>query len=306
MNIRQRILRVCKQPLSVLSALLYFLSKYIKNDRWYVCSRYYTHTGKKLNLDTPQTFNDKLNWLKLYYHNPDLTNMVDKIEAKRYVAGIIGEEYIIPTLGVWNRPEDIEWDILPNQFVLKCNHNSSVHICKDKSKVDKVAIKIALNRELQQDYYIKDREWPYKNVKRRILAEEFMSNGDNKELADYKFFCFNGIPKYCQVIKDRNTKETIDFFDLDWIHQSFIGLNPAVENAMHQPSRPQNYNEMIDIARKLSHGLPFSRIDLYEIKGKVYFGEITFFPGSARGKFRPEEWNYTFGSWIKLPETKKT
>lgn len=304
MKIVNRIAQLFHNPLTVASALLYLFSNYIKNDEWYVKARYYTYTGKKLNLDNPQTFNEKINWLKLYNRNPLYTQMVDKIEAKRFVANIIGEKYIIPTLGIWEHPEEIDFDSLPNQFVIKCNHNSSVCICKDKSMADIDKIRKSLTKGLKQDYYVKDREWPYKDVNRRIIAEKFMSDEKNKDLADYKFFCFNGMPKYCQVIKDRSTKETIDFFDMNWNHQLFIGLNPSVKNAKQAPTCPAKFDEMKEIATKLAQGLPFSRIDLYEIKGNVFFGEITFFPGSGRGTFRPEKWNDIFGSWIKLPERK--
>lgn len=297
----KKIIDLIINPKHIVSGILYLFSPYIKNDVWYVKARYFTHTGKKLNIHNPQTFNDKLNWLKLYNHNPLYTQMVDKIEAKKYVAQTVGEKYIIPTLGIWDSSKDIDFDSLPNQFVIKCNHNSNVIICRDKSKANLEKIRKSLEKGLQHDYYLKDREWPYKNVKRRIIAEAFMSDGVSQDLTDYKFFCFNGIPKYCQVIKDRNTKETIDFFDMEWNHQSFIGLNPIAENAKHKPIRPTTLEEMKMVARKLSQGLPFSRIDLYEINGHVFFGEITFFPASARGSFRPQKWDYTFGSWIKLP-----
>jgi len=300
MQHRDRILQAVVHPRYLGGALLRVFSHWITNDEWYVKTRYRLSTGEKIDLDNPQTFNEKLNWLKLYDHNPLYTTMVDKYAVKQHVASIIGEQYIIPTIGCWDKAEYIEWDNLPNQFVLKCNHNSTVHICKDKSKFNKSAVIASLKKELKKNYFCKDREWPYKNVNRKVIAEKYMSDGA-RDLIDYKFFCFNGEPKYCQVIQDRNTKETIDFFDMDWNLQPFIGLNPFVENALKTPERPVRFDLMKLIAAKLSNGLPFARIDLYEINGQVFFGEITFFPASARGSFRPQKWDYTFGSWIKLP-----
>ena len=273
-------------------------------DRLYLKLKFKMIAGKRLNLKAPQSFNEKLQWLKLYNRRPEYTMMVDKVRVKDYVASVIGEQYIIPTIAVWKDPDEIDFDKLPERFVLKVNHNSGtgMYICRDKSKMDVEKVKAELRKGLKENYFKKNREWPYKNVERRILAEQFMADDNHKDLTDYKFFCFHGIPKYCQVIQNRRTKETIDFFDMDWIHQPFIGLNEEVSNAEQIPIRPSRFDEMKRVASLLSEGIPFSRIDLYEINSKVYFGEITFFPASAQGIFRPSKWDYTFGSWIKLPE----
>lgn len=262
--------------------------------------------GSRLNLKNPRTFSEKLQWLKLYNRQPEYTTMVDKYAVKEYVAGIIGEEYIMPTLGVWDRPEDINWETLPNQFVLKTTHgggSTGVVICKDKDSFDKQKAIDKLNESLKMDIYHLFREWPYKNVPKRIIAEKFITPSPNEDdLPDYKFFCFNGVPKYCQVIGGRNTTETIDFFDLNWNHQPFHEPR-KFPHADPQPQPPQHFELMIWLARKLAANKPFSRIDFYDVNGRVLFGEITFYPTSGMGGFDPKEWDYKFGDLIKLPNS---
>ena len=276
-------------------------------DKMYLKTKYRLCMGKKLNLENPKTFSEKLQWLKLYDRKPEYTVMVDKVKAKEYVASILGDEYIIPTLGVWDDPEKIDFDSLPDRFVIKCNHNSGrgMYICKDKSKMDVTKVKSELKKGLRQNYYKYGREWPYKDVPRRILAEQYIDPAPNvKDLPDYKWYCFNGEPKYCQVIQNRMTNETIDFFDTKWVHQDFCGLNPGVGNAVVPPKRPANLLTHIQIARELSKGLPFSRIDLYETGEKTYFGEITFFPMSGMGEFTPDNYNEILGKMVVLPSDK--
>lgn len=270
-------------------------------DELYLKLLFRLRMGYKLDLDNPQTFCEKLQWLKLHNRKPEYTQMVDKYDAKRYVAGIIGEEYIIPTIGVWDRVEDIDFDKLPNQFVLKCTHDSGgIVICKDKSQLDIAAAKKRLRRGLKKNYYWQNREWPYKNVKRQIIAEEFIEEVGRQDLSDYKFFCFNGEPRYCQVIRDRNTLETIDFYDMEWNHMPFTGLNPVAKNGLTAVEKPMHLTSMIDICRKLAKDIPFSRIDLYVVNNREYFGEITFYPASGLGCFTPNEWDYTLGELINL------
>ena len=258
------------------------------------------------DLKHPKTFNEKLQWLKLHNRKPEFTTMVDKYAVKKYVADRIGEQYIIPTLGVWDSFDQIDFDSLPNQFVLKTTHGGgglAVVICKDKKTFDMRRAKRILEKSLHSDIYMKYREWPYKDVPKRIIAEKFMASKKShapKDLPDYKFFCFNGEPKYCQVIRDRNTCETIDFYDMDWNHQEFVGLNPTVKQGKTTVARPTNLSRMQDICRKLATGIPFLRVDLYVIDDKEYFGELTFYPASGLGKWTTEEADMKIGKYLNL------
>lgn len=260
-----------------------------------------------VNLVNPQTFSEKLQWLKLYNRRPEYTMMVDKVEVKNYVAQKLGEEYIIPTLGIWNSPDEIDFEALPNQFVLKCNHNSGLGmcICKDKGQLDIVKVKEELRKGLKQDYYQYGREWPYKDVPRRILAEKYMVDKSGVELKDYKFFCFGGVSTFCQVISDRSTYEKIDFYDMDWErYEGLIGLlspNSAICNSKKPISCPHSFEKMKQMAAILAKDMSFGRIDFYEINHRPYFGEITFFPASGLGYFCPDEWNQKMGSLLGLP-----
>ena len=276
-------------------------------DATYLKLLYRFRMGHRLDLKNPQTFTEKLQWLKLYNRKPEYTTMVDKYAVKQYVANIIGEEHIIPTLGVWDSPEDIDWGSLPNQFVLKTTHGGGgggVVICKDKTTFDKTTAIAKLKESMASDIYSGLREWPYKNVPKRIIAEKFMAPEKSpapKDLPDYKFFCFNGEPKYCQVIRDRHTKETIDFYDMDWNHMPFVGLNPVARNGLTPVARPGNLDEMKEICRKLADSKSFVRVDLYVIDDKTYFGELTLYPASGMGVFTPSEWNDKLGDWLTLP-----
>lgn len=285
--------------------ICWYIIKATKIDRFvsdsaYIKIQYRCATGKKLNLKNPKSFNEKLQWLKLYNHNPIYTQMVDKYEAKKFVANIIGEQYIIPTLGVWEKTEDIEWDKLPSQFVLKCTHNSGgIVICRDKEKLNKEAAIKKLNKSLKNNYYKVGREWPYKNVHRRIIAEKYMVDESGEELKDYKFFCFDGNPRFIQVDYDRFNNHKRNLYDVEWNRLPFTLQVPT--DWKHEIPKPEAYSEMLEISKKLSKGISHLRVDLYHISGKVYFGEMTFFHGCGHEKFKPEEWNYKFGEWIKLP-----
>lgn len=260
--------------------------------------------GYRLNLKNPKTFSEKLQWLKICNRRPEYKQMVDKAAVKDYVAKIIGKEYIIPTLGVWERPEDIEWDKLPNQFVLKTTHgggSEGVVICKNKTTFDTGRATVKLNKAMKQDIWGKLREWPYKDMHKRIIAEQYLESKPTTDiLPDFKWYCFDGEPTFCQVIQDRNTNETIDFFDIEWNHQEFYGLNPAAE----MPLKPANLEVQIRIARELAKGIPFVRIDLYQIADKTYFGEETFYPMSGMGCFQPEQYNEILGKMLTLPGEK--
>ena len=271
-------------------------------DKVHIEARYALKMGRKLDLENPQTFNEKLQWLKLYDRRPEYTTMVDKYEVKKYVAERIGEAYIIPTLGVWNSFDEIDFDALPNQFVLKCTHDSGgLAICKDKSTFDKAAAKEKIEKSLKRNYFLIHREWPYKNVKRRIIAEQYMEDAKTAELRDYKFFCFDGVAKALFIATERQKpgeEVKFDFFDMDFCH---LDLRQGHPNAIVCPERPEAFDEMKQLAEKLSKGIPQVRVDFYEVNGKVYFGELTFSHFAGLVPFKPEQWDYTFGSWIKLP-----
>ena len=272
-------------------------------DKTYLSLIYKLNLDNKINWDNPKTFNEKLQWLKLYDRRPEYTTMVDKHAVKEYVTNIIGEEYIIPTLGVWERFDDIDFDSLPEKFVLKCTHDSgSTIICKNKSSFDIQTAKIKLTKALKKNLFSYAREWPYKNVQPRIIAEAYMEDPSTKELRDYKFFCFDGVAKMMFIATDRYTEgvETkFDFFDIDFNHLDFTNGHP---NADVLPKKPENFEKMIELAEKLSQGIPHCRVDFYEVDGKIYFGEITFFHWSGMVAFDPPEWDEKIGSWITLPK----
>lgn len=278
-------------------------------DETYVKLLYRFRMGKRLHLENPITFQEKIQWLKLHDRNPRYTQLVDKILVKEYVTKTIGSDYVIPLLGVWEKPEDIDWNNLPNKFVLKTNHsggNTGVIVCRDKDTFDKKDAIKKLNLSLRTDVYTLFREWQYKNIKKRVFAEAFVeTRPEVTDLPDYKWYCFNGEPKFCQVIQDRTTEETIDFFDTEWKHQEFIGLNAKFSNAKFsnakvQPKRPKDLALQIRIAKKLSKNIPFSRIDLYQTDDKVYFGEITLYPASGIGIFTPDKYSTTLGQLIDM------
>lgn len=264
-----------------------------------VCSSIF---GKGFCLDSPQTFNEKLQWLKLYDRKPEYTVMVDKYKARDYIAEKIGAGYLIPMLGVWNAPDEIDFDMLPDKFVLKCNHNSGLGmcICTDKSKLDVKKVKKDLKRGLKQDYYLTGREWPYKDVPRKIVAEQFMKS-DAGGLTDYKIHCFNGEPKLILVCKDRFTSTglTEDFFTSSWEHLDI--RRPTHPNSSAEIAKPEELSEILTLAKQLSEGIPFLRVDFYIIEHKVYFSELTFFPASGFERFVPDEWDDILGSWLELP-----
>lgn len=273
-------------------------------DKWYVKLEYRCLMGKRLDLKHPQTFNEKLQWLKIYDRRPEYTTMVDKYAVKQYVADRIGAEYIIPTLGVWDRPELIEWDGLPDKFVLKCTHNSGgLVICKDKKKLDKDAAIKKLSGALERDYYLASREWPYKNVPRRIIAEQYLEDATIEDLRDYKFFCFNGKMRVFKIDFDRQTDHKANYFDRNGKLLPY-GEKVCPPQKDKQLEIPQNFEEMIKVVEKLSEALPFGRIDFYNVNGKIYFGEITLFPAGGFGAFTDEKFDYELGGYIQLPTNK--
>ncbi len=281
------------------------IKRIIKNllpDLLFLKREFRIRMGYSLNLRNPRTFNEKLNWLKLYDRKPIYTTLVDKYAVKKWVADKIGEKYIIPTLGVWESVEEIPFSELPSQFVLKCTHDSGgLVVCKDKSTLDFSAAKKKLQDSLKKNFYYQSREWPYKNVIPRIIAEKYMEDSGTEELRDYKFFCFDGKMRAMFIASDRQKKfeETkFDFFDRDFNHLPITNGHP---NALNVPNKPKSFDEMIHLAEILSDGFPHVRVDFYEVDGNVFFGEMTFSHWGGFMPFVPDEWNYTFGSWITLP-----
>lgn len=262
---------------------------------------YRFNMNRELNLDDPVTYTEKLQWLKLYDHRPEYSVMVDKYAAKEFVAEHIGAGHVIPLLGVWDSVEDIDFDNLPQRFVLKTTHDSGgIVICKDKAKLNITAAKKKLNRFMKREYYRCNREWPYKNVPHRVIAEPYMEDSRCGELRDYKFFTFGGEPKVLYIAQGRGSgEETVaDFFDMDFRHLPF-----TIDHHMAPvpPEKPENFELMKAFAAKLSEGTPQLRVDFYEVDGKVYFGEMTFFHCSGMAPFHPEAWDRTFGDWVTLP-----
>ena len=269
-------------------------------DQMFLKFAYKTLVGRKLNLNNPETFNEKLQWLKLYDRKPIYTTMVDKYAVKDYVASIIGEQYIIPTLGVWDNFDDIDFDALPNQFVLKCTHDSGgLVICKDKSNLDRIATKKKIEKCLKRNFYWSGREWPYKNVKPRIIAEKYMEDESGYELKDYKVFNFDGEPKMIQVDYDRFIGHMRNLYTPDWEY-----IEASIEyptNPNHVIEKPETLEKMLELARTLSKGIPHARTDFYSIDDKLYFGEITLYHGSGYEKLTPKAFEDQISSWLKLP-----
>lgn len=257
--------------------------------------------NRELDLENPVLYTEKLQWLKLYDHRPEYAVMVDKYAAKEFVTERIGAEYVIPLLGVWDRVEDIDFDSLPQRFVLKTTHDSGgIVICKDKDRLDIPAAKKKLGYFMKREYYDCNREWPYKNVPHRIIAEPYLEDNRYGELRDYKFFTFGGEPKVLYIAQGRSGREetVADFFDMDFRHLPFTIDH---EMASVPPEKPENFELMKAFAAKLSEGTPQLRVDFYEVDGKVYFGEMTFFHCSGMAPFHPEAWDRTFGDWVTLP-----
>lgn len=284
---------------SLLDSVLWKWGGFIP-DKLYLSVRYYLKFNKLINWDNPKNFCEKLQWLKLYNRKPEYTMLVDKVKVKNYVATLIGEEYIIPTIGVWDNPNDIDFDKLPNQFVLKCNHNSGLGmcICRDKEKLDVGDVRRKLRKGLKQNYYLTGREWPYKNVERKILGEKFMTDGSNTDLNDYKFYCFNGEPLIVMISSGRYSGDLrFDYYNMNWEKLSLTWDRP---NSNIEHIKPVCFDEMKKICQILSSKIPHVRVDLYVINSKPYFGEMTFFDSSGFCYFEEEKWNNQLGQYIEL------
>lgn len=301
MKLRDKLKRYILRPENFILYLNRFeIGHKLISDRFLLKCLYKERMGQRLNLKNPRTYNEKLQWLKLYDRKPEYTKLVDKYEVKDYVANIIGDEYIIPTIGVWECFEDIDFETLPEKFVLKCTHDSGgLVICTDKKTFDFEGAKEKINRCLKRNYFWRSREWPYKDVKPRVIAETYMADKKTGELPDYKFFAFDGKVKAMFIATERQSADEtkFDFFDENFNHLPFTNGHP---NAEKQPEKPEHFEEMRELAEKLSKGIPQVRVDFYEVEDRVYFGELTFFHWGGTMPFEPEEWDYKFGQEISL------
>ena len=289
--------------------LIYMNSAHLLNalpDETFLRLLWKARFGTDLNLENPETFNEKMQWLKLYDRNPLHTVMADKHAVKAYVSPLIGEEHVIPTLGVWDNPDDIDFSALPERFVLKCNHTSGegLILCRDKARLDRGEAVRELKKAMKDDYYLTYREWPYRDIPRKIIAEPYREDCQAAALGldtlpVYKILCFEGEPRIIQTIQnDKTDHESIDYFDPEW---KLLPFRQNYPNSAVPTVRPRRLSEMLETARTLSAGFHFLRVDLYEINGELYFSEFTFFSDAGFAPFEPEEWNRTLGSWIRLP-----
>lgn len=287
-------------PISVKNCIKY---KPWMGDKYYLEKLFKKTMGRELNTKNPQTFSEKLQWIKLYDRNPEYTRMVDKYEAKNYIAEKVGKDYLIPTLGVWDNFNKINFNELPNSFVIKTTHDSGgIVICANKNDLDIKRTKEIVNKSLKTDYWITKREWAYKNVKPRIIAETYIG----KDLRDYRFYCFNGEPKFVYVYTNKSHTSIekpepayCDIFDIDWklmpFHQNSLNSGFVID-------KPSNFNKMVDIAKKLSNNVPFLRVDYYEVNNQLYIGELTLYPGAGFAKFYPDSYDKKIGDLVLLKQ----
>lgn len=302
MNQFQRLKKALSKPRDLLLFLFEKIAPIVP-DKSYLRVKYYLRMGKRLNLNNPKTFNEKIQWLKIYGRTDINRIMSDKYLVKEFISKEIGDRYVIPLIGVWSSVDEINFDELPDKFVLKCNHNSGTGmvICKDKSLLNIEDVKKGLKKGLKEDYFPISREYAYKNIPRRIIAEEYMEDKKTHELRDYKFFCFDGVPKALFIASGRLKGEhsvTFDFFDMDYNHLPFTNGHP---NSTIPIEKPDCFEEMKSLASRLSRGIPHVRVDFYEVNGRVYFGEFTFSHWGGFMPFVPEKWDEILGNWINLP-----
>ena len=294
--------KILKHPGQIILSLNHHGFFRFLSDKSHAKLMYRAYFGKSLNLEQPKSFNEKMQWLKLYDRNPIYTTLVDKFEVKRYVISLLGKEYVIPTYGVYDSFEEIDFNTLPSQFVLKTTHDgggSGIVICKNKVSLDRVEARMILNKSLARDVYKDLREWPYKDVPHRILAEQYLEN-NGEPLEDFKIHCFNGEPKMILVCRDRYAGSglTEDFYTADWTHIPV--RRPKHPNSREALPKPPQLQEMLDLSVQLSKGIPFVRTDFYIVDGKVFFGEMTFYPTSGYTAFEPEKYDDIIGTWLNL------
>lgn len=281
--------------------ILHVFGKHL-SDEEFTKRIYKIKVGKTLNLSQPKTYTEKLQWLKLYDRKPEYTVMQDKLAVREYISSKIGSEYLIPLLGVWNDANEIDFDALPNQFVLKCNHDcASVVICKDKACLDINQTKIKLNTCLHKNYYDSSREWAYKDIKPCIIAEKYMSNKGEAFLTDYKIFCFSGKARmlYVGTGQPHTDEQRIDYFDIDFNHLPI--KRGSIPWSQTEIKKPEGFERLVSLAETLAGSIPFIRVDFYLVNNQPYFGEFAFYPSAGLAEFSPYEWEEKVGDWIQLP-----
>ncbi len=275
---------------------------HIFSDKAFLQAEFFSSFGKDINWDNPQSFSEKLQWLKINDRREIYVSIVDKFEAKHIISNVIGEQYVIPTLGMWDKYSKIDFNTLPNQFVLKCTHDSGgIFICKDKSRFDEEKCRNVIENALNRNFFYVGREWPYMKITPRIMAEEYIRDDENNDgLTDYKIHCFNGVPKVILVCQNRFDSSGIreSFYDTDW---NLLDVKrPGKQQCSPELNKPNELNQMLGIAKSLARGIPFIRVDLYLSRGKIYFGELTLYPASGFIPFEPESYDNLFGEWLKL------
>ncbi|MFW5800371.1 MAG: ATP-grasp fold amidoligase family protein [Spirochaetota bacterium] len=300
-NLKIKLVKGFKNPYLI---LLYFKKRWfyrLLTDKKYIKMMYRQKTGKKLNLNQPETFNEKLQWLKLYDRQKTYTDLVDKYRVREYIKNMIGEKYLIPLYGVYDKYEDIDFNILPEKFVIKPNHSSGdIFICKDKNNIDHDLLRKRIKKWMKKNHYWVGREWVYKSINPKLIVEKYMTDESNYELKDYKFHCFDGEPRIIEVDFDRYTLHKRNFYNKEWKLLDFTIRYP--NDTSKKITKPSNLSLMLEISRKLSQGIPYVRIDLYSAYDKVFFGEITFYHASGYQKITPTTMDYYLGDLINLPE----
>lgn len=299
MSFLKRIARAVRNPRVFLAYPFNMLCRKWMSDELYLTTLYRLRTGTKLDLTNPTTFNEKLNWLKVYYHNPTLTKMADKYEVKKIVADKIGKEYVVENYGVYNKWEDINFSSLPNKFVIKCTHDSGgAFICKNKKSFDYAGVEKVIKKNQRNNFYFGLREWPYKNIKPRIIVDRFLDDHTGIVLRDYKFWCFNGVPTFMYItIKGKDVFE--NFYDMQF---NPVDINHGFPRHVPEFDPPQNFELMKELASKLSQDIPFVRVDFFDVDNHVFFGEFTFFDWGGFWPFKPREMDIKLGQLLTLPE----
>ena len=303
MSIIKSLRKLFLQPDAALRKILRSCSPWIKRDKLYLSTMYFLSHGSILNWKNPKTFNEKQNWLKLWSKDKGFEKYVDKYDVRQYVKETIGEEYLIPSLGIWNTVDDINFNNMPSQYVLKTTHDSGGVVIVNNQKPTEEQISF-LKTHLKTNYFLREREYPYKDVHGRIIAEKFLQDSHGGEVRDYKFFCFNGKPRLLFIASDRfksaDEKPKFDYFDMELNHLNMRSKGHKNNETLKHITIP-NFEEMKELAARLSHGFPFVRIDFYNVNGKIYFGEITFFHDAGIVPMIPDNWNKLLGDWILLP-----